>query len=407
MKDYFKIAWRNLWRNKRRTLLTITSVLFALFLALIVRSMQLGSYASMVESAVKTSTGYIQVHEKGYWADKSIDNTFETSPELEKKILDHPNVTQITPRLESFALLSSGKQTKGAAVIGTLPGSENEVSGLKNRVVSGEFLAENDQSILIAEGLAQYLKVKVGDTIVILGQGYHGVTAAGAFPVKGIIKFVQPDMNNMMTYIPLALAQELYATPGRLTSLSIMLANPDNMIKTRDDLALIDPGNLEVMVWKEMLVELVQAIEGDNISGLFTLGVLYLVVGFGILGTILMMTMERRREFGIMVAVGMRRYKLAIIILSETLIISIIGIIAGAAASFPLLLYFYHNPIPLTGEAADAMLEYNMEPVMPFLLEPGYFVSQSFVVIIITLLTLIYPLSVIGRFKVINAIKGR
>ncbi len=342
MKDYIKIAWRNLWRNKRRTLLTITSVLFALFLALIVRSMQLGSYSSMVESAVKTSTGYIQVHEKGYWADKSIDNTFETSPELEKKILDHPNVTQITPRLESFALLSSGKQTKGAAVIGTLPGSEDEVSGLKSRVVSGEYLTDQDRAILIAEGLAQYLKVKVGDTVVILGQGYHGVTAAGAFPVKGIIKFVQPDMNNMMTYIPLALAQELYATPGRLTSLSIMLADPDKMIKTRDELALIDPDNLEVMIWKEMLVELVQAIEGDNISGLFMLGVLYMVVGFGILGTILMMTKERRREFGIMVAVGMRRYKLAIIVFLETLIISIIGILAGIVTSLPIILYFYH-----------------------------------------------------------------
>jgi ABC-type lipoprotein release transport system permease subunit len=407
MNDFIKIAWRNLWRNKRRTLLTITSVLFALFLALIVRSMQLGSYASMVESAVKTSTGYIQVHAKGYWADKSIDNTFEISPESEKKFLTNPNVTQITPRLESFALLSSGKQTKGAAVIGTLPASENEVSGLKNRVVSGEYLTDTDRSILIAEGLAQYLKVKVGDTVVILGQGYHGVTAAGAFPVKGIIRFVQPDMNNMMTYIPLALARELYATPGRLTSLSIMLADPDNMIKTRDELALIDPENLEVMVWKEMLVELVQAIDGDNISGLFTLGVLYIVVGFGILGTILMMTMERRREFGIMVAVGMRRYKLSIIVFFETLIISIIGILAGIVTSFPIILYFYYNPIPLTGEAANAMLEYNMEPVMPFLLEPGFFVNQSFVVIVITLLTMVYPMTVISRFKVVNAIKGR
>jgi ABC-type lipoprotein release transport system permease subunit len=407
MKDYFKIAWRNLWRNKRRTLLTIASVLFALFLALIMRSMQLGSYASMVESAVKSSTGYIQVHEKGYWADKSIDNTFETSRSLEEKILGHPNVTQIIPRLESFALLSSGKQTKGAAVIGTQPDSENEISGLKNRLVSGEYLTDNDHSILLAEGLAQYLKVKVGDTVVLLGQGYHGMTAAGAFPVKGIISFVQPDMNNMMTYIPLSLAQELYATPSRLTSLSIMLADPDKMIKTRDDLARIDPDNLEVMVWKDMLVELVQGIEGDNISGQFMLGILYLVVGFGILGTILMMTMERRREFGIMVAVGMHRYKLAIIVFFETLIISLIGILAGVITSFPLILYFYHNPIPLTGEAADAMLEYNMEPVMPFLLEPGYFVSQSMVVIMITLLTLIYPLTVIGRFKVVNAIEGR
>ncbi|MCK9401144.1 MAG: FtsX-like permease family protein [Bacteroidales bacterium] len=407
MRDYFKIAWRNLWRNKRRTLLTITSVLFALFLALIMRSMQLGSYASMVESAVKSSTGYIQVHEKGYWADKSIDNTFETSQSLEEKILAHPNVTQIIPRLESFALLSSGKQTKGAAVIGTRPDSENEISGLKSRLVSGEYLAADDHSILIAEGLAQYLKVNVGDTVVLLGQGYHGVTAAGAFPVKGIISFIQPDMNNMMTYIPLSLAQELYATPSRLTSLSIMLADPDKMIKTRDDLARINADNLEVMVWKDMLFELVQGIEGDNISGQFMLGILYLVVGFGILGTILMMTMERRREFGIMVAVGTRRYKLAIIVFLETLIISLIGILAGVITSFPLILYFYHNPIPLTGEAADAMLEYNMEPVMPFLLEPGYFISQSLVVIMITLLTLIYPLTVIGRFKVVNAIKGR
>jgi ABC-type lipoprotein release transport system permease subunit len=407
MKDYIKIAWRNLWRNKRRTLLTISSVLFALFLALIVRSMQLGSYDKMVESSVKISTGYIQVHEKGYWADKSIDNTFETSPALEKQILDNPNVTQITPRLESFALLSSGKQTKGAAVIGTHPGLENEISGLKNRVVSGDYLEDNDQAILIAEGLAQYLKVKVGDTVVIIGQGYHGVTAAGAFPVKGIIRFMQPDMNNMMTYIPLALAQELYATPGRLTSISVMLADPDRMIKTRDELSKIEPDNLEVMVWKEMLAELVNGIEGDNINGLVTLGILYIVVGFGILGTILMTTIERRREFGIMVAVGMRRYKLAIIVFFETLIISIIGIIAGVLASLPVIIYFFHNPIPVTGEAAKAMLEFNMEPAMPFLLEPGYFVGQAMVVIFISMLTLVYPFTVIGRFKIINAIKGR
>jgi len=156
-----------------------------------------------------------------------------------------------------------------------------------------------------------------------------------------------------------------------------------------------------------MLSELVNAIEGDNMSSLFMLGILYAVVGFGILGTILMTTMERRKEFGIMVAIGMHRYKLAIITFVETLIICAIGIIAGILTSFPLILYFYYHPIPLTGEAADAMLEYNMEPVMPFLIEPGYFINQSLVVVIITMLTLIYPMLVIGRFKVINAIKGR
>jgi ABC-type lipoprotein release transport system permease subunit len=407
MKEYVKIAWRNLWRNRRRTILTIASVLFALFLALLMRSMQLGSYDSMVESAVKSSTGYIQVHEKGYWADKSIDNTFETGEELESEILAHKNVTHIIPRLEAFALLSSGIQTKGAAVIGIHPELENASSGLKDRLISGEYLAEGDRAILIAEGLAQYLKVNTGDTIVILGQGYHGQTAAGAYPVKGVIRFVQPDMNNLMTFIPLELAQDLYSTPGRLTSISILLADPDQMIRTRDELVKNSPDDLEIMTWDEMLVELVQAIEGDNISSLFMLGILYLVVGFGILGTILMSTTERRKEFGIMVAVGMQRTRLAIIVFTETLIMSGIGVIAGLITSFPLILYFYYNPIPLTGEAAEAMLEYNMEPVMPVLLEPGYFINQSFIVILITMITLIYPMIVIGKFKVVSAIKGR
>jgi ABC-type lipoprotein release transport system permease subunit len=407
MKDYFKIAWRNLWRNKRRTMLTIASVLFALFLALIMRSMQLGSYSSMVESAVKSTTGYIQIHEKGYWADKSLDNTFETSDALEESILGHPNVKEIIPRLESFALLSSGIQTKGSAVIGTVPDIEQSVSGLKNRIVEGEYLLKDDQAILIAEGLARYLKVGIGDTVVILGQGYHGLTAAGAYPVKGIIRFVQPDINDAMTYIPLGLARDLYSSPGRLTSLSIMLADPDQMRKTRDQLAASCPETLEVMTWDTMLTEMVNAIEGDNISGQFMLGILYLVVGFGILGTILMSTMERKKEFGIMVAIGMRRTKLAIIVFIESLIISILGIIAGVITSLPLIYYFYVHPIPLTGEAADAMIEYNMEPVMPFLLEPGYFIAQSAVVIIITMLTLIYPMTFIGRFKIISAIKGR
>lgn len=407
MKEYLKIAWRNLWRNKRRTLLTIASVLFALFLALIMRSMQLGSYASMVESAVKSTTGYIQVHEKGYWDDKSIDNTFETSDSLDQIIQSNKNVNGIIPRLESFALLSSGKQTKGVPVIGTIPDVEDNISGLKKRVIEGEYLEENDNAVLIAEGLAQYLKVGVGDTVVILGQGYHGMTAAGAWPVKGIIRFIQPDINNTMTYIPLRLAQELYSSPGRLTSLSIMLYDPGNMRQTRSELAKLLPGDLEIMTWDEMLTEMVNAIEGDNISGQFMLSILYLVVGFGILGTILMSTMERRKEFGIMVAVGMRRSKLAIIVFIESLIISIIGIVAGIAASLPLILYLYHHPLPLSGEAAQAMIEYNMEPVMPFLLEPGYFLNQSLVVIIITMITLLYPMTVIGRFKIVSAIKGR
>ncbi|HOX77461.1 MAG TPA: FtsX-like permease family protein [Bacteroidales bacterium] len=407
MKEYFKIAWRNLWRNKRRTLLTIASVLFALLLALIVRSMHLGTWNKMIESTIKSTTGYIQVHQEGYWEDKTLDNSFETSSNLEQKYRSHPNVTYIVPKLESFALLSSGNQTKGAALTGVDPDVEDLVSGLQKKIIAGKYFTTDDKFIILTEGLANYLKLTVGDTVVILGQGYHGVTAAAALPIGGIVKFTQPDMNNLLTYVPLSLAQEIYSAPGRLTSISFILNDPEDLDRTRNDLAALGPQNLEVMPWKDLLTELVQSFEGDNVSGLFMLGILYLVVGFGILGTILMTTMERKREFGIMTAVGMRRYKLSIIIVIETLIISFIGILSGVILSLPVIYYFHLNPLPLKGEAADAMAEYNMDPVMPFLLEPGFIINQSMVVMIISMLTLLYPLVVINRFKIINAIKGR
>lgn len=407
MKEYFKIAWRNLWRNRRRTFITVASVLFAVFLALLMRSMQLGTYGYMIESAVKNSTGYLQLHLKGYWDDKTIDNTLEYSPEMAQKIQSTENVSEVIPRLESFALISSGRQTKGVAVIGTIPGLEDRVSGLSKRVVAGRYLTDSTRGLLVAEGLANYLEVEVGDSLVLLGQGYHGVTAADELPVQGIIRFVQPDMNNQLVYVTLSQAQYFYSSPDRITSVSVMLKHPDDLNHVQQALNTIDPENLEVMTWKEMLYELVQYIEGDNISGLFMLSILYLVVGFGILGTILMMTMERRKEFGIMVAVGMKRYKLSLIILIESIIIGIAGIISGVALSLPFILYFHQYPIKLTGDMAEAVLEYNMEPIMPFALEPNYFLYQSIVVMIITLVAVLYPVTVISRLKVVNAIKGK
>jgi ABC-type antimicrobial peptide transport system permease subunit len=161
------------------------------------------------------------------------------------------------------------------------------------------------------------------------------------------------------------------------------------------------------MTWKVMLRELVQYIEGDNISGLFMLSILYLVVGFGILGTVLMMTMERRKEFGIMVAVGMKRYKLSLILLIESVILGITGVLAGVALSLPFITYFHYHPIRLTGDMAEAVMEYNMEPIMPFALEPEFFIYQSIVVVIMTLIAVSYPVSVISRLIVVNAIKGK
>ncbi len=405
MKEYLKIAWRNLWRNKKRTLITVASVFFAVFLALLMRSMQLGSYDAMEENTIKNTTGYIQIHHTGYWDDKTINNIF-SDDSISASLEGIPNISLSVPRLESFALGSSGSNTKGIAVIGTDPEIESEASGLEKRVIEGRYLEKGDDGVLLVVNLAKFLKLGIGDTITLISQGYHGVTAAGVYPIRGIISFPSTVMNNKLLYMDLAQSQYFYGAPDMLTSISIMLHNPKKLASDTTAIREMIGPDYEIMEWREMNPEVVQGIESDNISGMFMLGILYVVVGFGILGTMMMMTLERKREFGVMVSVGMQRHKLAIIVFIETLFIALIGVLAGIALATPLMYYFHLNPIQLTGEAAKAMLDMNVEPVMPFSMGLPIFYNQAIVVFILTCIAVLYPLIVIHRFKVLKAIRG-
>ena len=406
MNEYFKIAWRNLWRNKRRTLITVASVFFAVFLALLMRSMQLGSYDAMERNTIKNTTGYIQIHAPGYWDDKTINNIF-TDNGISEQVEGLPNITMSVPRLESFALGSSGAQTKGIAVIGTDPATENEASGLAKRIIEGEYLEKGDDGVLLVVNLAKFLKIGIGDTITLISQGYHGVTAAGIFPVKGIIEFPSTQMNNKLLYMDLEHAQDLYGAPNMLTSISIMLEKPDKLASDTTAIRAMIGPDYEIMEWREMNPEVVQGIESDNISGMFMLGILYVVVGFGILGTMMMMTLERKKEFGVMVSVGMQRHKLSAIVFLETLFIAMIGVLAGIVGATPLIIYLKYNPVKLSGEAAKAMIDMNVEPVLPFATDLPIFYNQAIVVLVLTFIAVLYPLTVIHRFKVLQAIRGR
>ncbi len=406
MNKYIKIAWRNLWRNRRRTMITVSSVFFAILLALLMRSMQNGTYDLMEREAIRNSTGFIQVHGPGYWEDKTIDNTFEETKELYSKIKSIENVSNIIPRLESFALVSSGSITKGVGIIGTDPEIENDATKLEERVTEGKYFSkQNGNGVMLGDDLANYLEVGINDTIVLLSQGYHGFTAAGEYPIVGILHFPAPDMNKQLIYMTLDAAQYFFAANNRLTSYSLMLHNPDRLEKTSNTLNSELAENYEVMTWKEMMVELRQQIESDNISGMFMLSILYVVVAFGIFGTVLMMTLERKKEFAVMIAVGMQRYKLSIIVFFETLYMGMIGVIAGAIASMPIIYYFYKYPIPLSGEMATAFEEFNVQPIMPFAFTADIFISQALIVVILTVLIAIYPMLNISKFKLITGLR--
>ena len=220
---YLKLAWRNIWRNKRRSFITIGSITFAVLLACVMRSMQLGSYERMIENAARFYTGYIQLHENGYWEEKTIDRSFDFDPALLEMVEQTDGVDLGVPRVESFALAAYGTKTKGSMVLGMDPSKEDGLTRIKEKLVEGEYLTNDDNGVLIAEGLAKYLKIGIGDTLVLLGQGYHGSNAAGLFPVKGIAKFPVPTQNDQTIYLSLSKAQWFYGVDNQITSLSLVV----------------------------------------------------------------------------------------------------------------------------------------------------------------------------------------
>jgi lipoprotein-releasing system permease protein len=405
MGTYLRLAWRNLWRNKKRTIIAAASVFFAVLLALIMRSMQKGSYNFMIDSSVRISTGYIQIHGKGYWDKRSLDKSILLDKDITSRLNKIPDVTLVVPRLETFTLVSYGNATKVSPIVGINPEKEKNMLKLKEKLVAGRYLTDSSRGVLIGQGLAELLKVGVGDSIVLYGQGYHGITAAAQVPVQGILKLPIPDLNNTMIYTSLSYAQWLYSAPDRITSLSIMIDKPGHLDEVKSEVGKLFGNKYEVMTWEEMTPELVQSIEVDNAGGIIMLGILYVVIGFGIFGTIMMMTAERTKEFGILIAVGMKKTKLIMVTTFETVFISLIGLFAGIIVSYPLLLYFYYNPIRLTGDVAEAMLAFGLEPIMPFSIAPGIFIAQFWTVLLIALLSAWYPFRYVQKLQVVEAIR--
>jgi ABC-type lipoprotein release transport system permease subunit len=406
MKTNIKLAWRNLWRNRRRTLIAISSIIFSVLLASWMRSMQEGSYDSMIENVVKFYSGYLQVQDTAYWEERTLENSMEVSPELIQQIEHIKDVTLVSNRLESFALAANHQHSKPGMVLGIEPDAENRITAISKKIKSGEFLQPGDKSVVLGKGLADFLNLSVGDTLVMIGQGYHGISANGLFPVKGIMEHPNQEFDKRLVLLDIETAREFYSAYGLSTSLVIMTGDHYQVNELKNAIGNLLSPEKTVLTWVEMQPEIEQLIQSDRASGIIMLGILYLVIAFGMFSVIMMMVKERRREFGVIHAVGMKKRKMAIVVLFETLFIGIIGCTIGLVVSYLFCLWFYHHPIPLTGEMATATVQYGMEPYMFFSIQPSLFYNQMILVFFISLFIAIFPVYNIYRLKITSALRG-
>lgn len=467
-----KLAWRNLWRNRRRTMITSASIFFAVFFALVMRSIQLGSYDHMYKNAIESYSGYIQIQHPDFWDEKTVDNTFSFEPELDRQALADENISATIPRFESFALASNGPRTKGVMVMGVDPEKEKHLSKVSDKMVKYRLTPEvlekigqnpdlpqkikelavlfensaythssrlqldlgikdkeasqwmpliekyasydngsinmGEPGVWLGDKLASYMELGIGDTIVLIGQGYHASTAAGKYEIKGIVKIPLPDIDNKIVYLPIDVCQELYNAENNITSLALAVDNNKDkaIAETVKRLNSTLYGQHRIMEWKEMNEVMVSQMDADNKSGQIMLGILYLVIAFGVFGTVLMLTAERKREFGVLVAIGMQKKKLSSIMSVEMLLIGLMGVLAGSAVATLVILYGVDHPIVFKGEMALMFEEYGMEPKMAFWGIDRYYISQIIIVLTMVLVAIGYPIRKILGLKVVNALRA-
>lgn len=399
------LAWKNIWRNRNRTMITMASIFFAVILSVITSSLQDGIFDNLVKNMVSFYTGYIQVHKKGYWNEQILDNSFQKTESVEKIFLQQHNITGFTPRIESFALASSENATKGCMVIGIVPEKENSITKLKDKLVLGKYPGPDDKSVMLSKDLAERLKLKTGDTVILIGQGYHGATAAGKYPVQGILQFGSPDLNNKTLFMPLKAAQELYNAENMITSYVVSIRNTKALSETAASLRSVVGNDMEVLTWEEMMPEIKQHINTDSNNMKVIQGILYLLICFGIFGTLLMMMVERKFELGMLVAIGMKKIKLMQLLLAESVITVFCGCMIGIASSIPLVLYLNRHPLRIGGETAEVYKRFGFEPVFPTSTSSVHFINQGLIVLSIGLLLSLYPLYKVMRLNVITAMR--
>ncbi len=402
---HLKLAWRNIWRNRRRTIITVSSILFAVVCALFIESLERGAHNLMINNMTSFHTGHIQIQDYRYEDEPSLDNAFLYDEELLQEIEQSSAFIDFTvPRIEAFMLAAGDDLARGAMVLGIDPDAEQKLNSLEDRLTEGWFFEDGDGSVVLGSGLAGRLNLSVGDTLALIGQGRFGMTASGLFEVSGLVNHPVRDMNNQLVYISLSDAQWLLSADGYITNL---LISPQRLRDT-DELARqlkagLSDEELRVLTWEEMLPDLIEALEFDALQTRFMMGILYVVIGFGIFGTILTMTLERMREFGILLSVGMQRLKLAAVVFMETFMISILGIAAGSGLGYLILLYFYYNPIVIGNDMGDLFEEFGFEPIIPVAIESGIFAWQGFVIFVMAMLISLYPVFKIIRLKILDA----
>ncbi len=393
MKIVFRLAWRNIWRQPRRTWLTTGAMVFSNILLVFMMSIQFGMYGLMIDNSLQIFTGHMQVQAPGYKDDQKMRQTVPDIVRLATAIRDELNSETVAARGWAFALASSDDRSFGIGIYGVEPEFEQRVSNIPGLVLNGRYLDKTDAAeIVIGSVLARNLRVKIGDELTLMGSGVDGSFAAAVVNIVGIFESGVKDIDRNIAEIPLGLFQDMFFMEGAGHQIVIVGDSLGVVPEVQATVRSLLPAdsNLVVPDWDELLPGLKQAIQADMGSSFFMYFVLVVLVSFSVLNTQLMSVLERTREFGIVMALGLKPGRLGRLVLLETAMMGLMGTVLGVAAGALVTSWFTSNGLAFPG-MDEMAAQFNLPARMFPEINPLTLFAGPFIVFVFTMLAAIYP----------------
>lgn len=401
------MAWRNLWRNRRRTLLTMGAITFSCAVLVFFVALQLSSYETSIKATLAVFQGHLQLQAPGFLETPQMRESLENPLERQRRAAAVSGVKATAVRAQGFALISSATRSLGALVVGVQPEHEPQVSTLPHTIREGRFLRSDDAArVVIGTKLARSLEAAVGTELTLLGQGWDGSVAASVVTVVGIFESGAPEIDRSVVEMPLSVFQDVFSLGDRAHAVILTLddLNTAAVAQQKVSDAIQDPF-VQVLRWEQLIPGLKSAIELDFIAGWLFYSSLVLIVAFTILNTFLMTILERTREFGVMMALGTTPNRISALIVSECCLITLLGLALGIIVGGAVTMYFGVVGFSLPG-AEDIQAHWHLPVELHTRLKPLALVLGPGLIVVAALIAVLYPVWKVRKLTTMEALRA-
>jgi ABC-type lipoprotein release transport system permease subunit len=408
----FALAWKNIWRNKRRTLITVAAVTFGVWLGLTSTGLATGSYANLIDASVRMGMGHVSVLAKGYQEAPNLKKRLSGADALAARLRGEPGVLRAVPRTQGAAMFSTATKSVGGLFMAVDPSLEDAQSHLLVKSLSeGEvFKTADAKTAVVGWRLAERLGLKMGRKFVVTLTDVHGQMATGLFHVGGLFRTGADEMDGNAVLLPIGTVGALLGyAPGEATGVAVLLSDRRDSAgaAARFGASLARP-DAEVLPWQETQPELAGIMRIDRAFDYLFQFVLGLVIAVGVLNTALMSVMERKREMGVMMAIGLSPWRLFNMVLLESLWQGLLGLLFAAVLCVPWIAFLHIHGLdfsallPKEGASLGGVL---LDPVYHALLYPSQVAVTGGIAQALCVLAGLFPAWKAGRVPPVESIR--